>query len=269
MAAAGVPVVPGLRRRRPAGRHAAGGGRAHRLAGDDQALARRRRQGDARRARARATSPARWPASRREAQGAFGDDVMVLERFVERPAPRRGPGAGRRARRDVVHLLERECSIQRRHQKVVEETPSPALDAGGARGAVRGGGGGRARGRLRERGHGGVPAGPRRRLLLPGDEHAAAGRAPGDRERDSASTSCACRSRSRPAGRCPSRRTTSPAAATRWSAGSTPRTRGATTCPRRAASCTSRRPRGPASASTPGSPPAPRSPSTTTRCWPR
>ncbi|HEY3121031.1 MAG TPA: acetyl-CoA carboxylase biotin carboxylase subunit [Vicinamibacteria bacterium] len=66
-------------------------------------------------------------ASRREARGAFGDDSMVLERFVERPrhvevqvlADRNGA---------TVHLFERECSIQRRHQKVVEETPSPALD---------------------------------------------------------------------------------------------------------------------------------------------
>jgi 3-methylcrotonyl-CoA carboxylase alpha subunit len=65
-------------------------------------------------------------ASRREARAAFGDEAMVLERFVERPrhvevqvlADRHG---------SIVHLFERECSIQRRHQKVVEETPSPAL----------------------------------------------------------------------------------------------------------------------------------------------
>ncbi len=65
-------------------------------------------------------------ASRREARAAFGDEVMVLERCVERPRHVEvqvlGDAAGL-----VVHLGERECSIQRRHQKVVEETPSPAL----------------------------------------------------------------------------------------------------------------------------------------------
>src|SRR6185295_9793426 len=65
-------------------------------------------------------------ASRREARAAFGDDRMVIERNVERPRHVEvqvlGDAHGR-----LVHLFERECSIQRRHQKVVEETPSPAL----------------------------------------------------------------------------------------------------------------------------------------------
>jgi 3-methylcrotonyl-CoA carboxylase alpha subunit len=65
-------------------------------------------------------------ASRREARAAFGDDRMVLERYVERPRHVEVQVLGD-ARGGLVHLFERECSIQRRHQKVVEETPSPAL----------------------------------------------------------------------------------------------------------------------------------------------
>jgi acetyl/propionyl-CoA carboxylase alpha subunit len=73
-------------------------------------------------------------AARREAAAAFGDGTVFLERYV--PDPRHvevqilGDAHG-----DVVHLFERECSIQRRYQKIVEESPSPAVD-GELRGAL-------------------------------------------------------------------------------------------------------------------------------------
>jgi 3-methylcrotonyl-CoA carboxylase alpha subunit len=64
--------------------------------------------------------------ARREAEAAFGDGSVFLEKLIEDPRHVEvqviGDGEG-----NVVHLFERECSIQRRHQKVVEEAPSPAL----------------------------------------------------------------------------------------------------------------------------------------------
>ena len=127
VAAFGVPVVPGISRPgltdddliggaaevgypvlvKPS---AGGGGKGMRVVTDASEL------------------PAALASARREAASAFGNDALFLERFVLNPrhievqvlADTHG---------NVVHLGERECSLQRRHQKVIEEAPSPLLDA--------------------------------------------------------------------------------------------------------------------------------------------
>ena len=126
-AAAGVPVLPGLTGERlsdaeildwAAGQElplllkaaAGGGGKGMRIV------------------RTHAELPEALGAARREASGAFGDDRLFVERYVERSrhlevqliADTHGT---------VLHLGERECSLQRRHQKVIEEAPSPVVDA--------------------------------------------------------------------------------------------------------------------------------------------
>ncbi len=128
MEKAGIPIIPGMKsaagelsETAAAARRigypvmvkasAGGGGKGMRIAANEDEL-----------------GPA-LEAGRREAKAAFGDDSVYLEKFIEDPhhvefqvlADNHG---------SIVHLFERECSIQRRHQKIVEETPSQFLDSG-------------------------------------------------------------------------------------------------------------------------------------------
>ncbi len=184
--------------------------------------------------RRRRTSSDALASARREARSSFGDDTVFVERYL----------AGARhvevqvfgdVQGNVVHLFERECSIQRRHQKVIEEAPSPGVtDEVRARlhaAAVSLAPIDRLRRRGNRRVHG-LRRGRRAGVLLPGDEHPPAGRAPGHRGDH----------RPRPrrladrggAGRAtPARRSTrSWLAGTRSRRGCTPRTPRTTTCRR-------------------------------------
>jgi acetyl/propionyl-CoA carboxylase alpha subunit len=76
--------------------------------------------------RAPAELPAALAQARREATAAFGNGRLYLERLIERPRHVEVQIFGDR-HGALVHLFERECSAQRRHQKVIEETPCPAL----------------------------------------------------------------------------------------------------------------------------------------------
>ena len=117
-----------------------------------------------------------------EALSSFGDDRVFVEKFIVNPRHIEIQVLGDK-HGNVIHLGERECSIQRRNQKVIEEAPSPLLDEETRRKM-----GEQAvalakavelqfgrHGRIRRR------AGPR--LLFPGNEHPASGRASGDRAR--------------------------------------------------------------------------------------
>ena len=102
--------------------------RRDRLSGDDQGVGRRRRQGHAHRAFdagevARGLRPRRSRRRRRR----FGDDRVFVEKFIVDPRHIEIQVLGDK-HGNVIYLGERECSIQRRNQKVIEEAPSPLLD---------------------------------------------------------------------------------------------------------------------------------------------
>jgi 3-methylcrotonyl-CoA carboxylase alpha subunit len=126
MIAAGVPVTPGY-------------------LGEDQAPARLQAEADAigypvlikavaggggkgmRRVDAPAAFQDMLASCKREAAASFGDDRVLIEKYILRPRHIEvqvfGDGHG-----NVVHLFERDCSLQRRHQKVIEEAPAPGMD---------------------------------------------------------------------------------------------------------------------------------------------
>ncbi len=127
MAAAGVPVTPGY-------------------GGDDQSEARLLAEAERtgfpvlikavaggggkgmRRVDAADAFSAALASCRREAASSFGDERVLVERYMARPRHIEVQVFAD-AHGDVVHLFERDCSLQRRHQKVIEEAPAPGMDA--------------------------------------------------------------------------------------------------------------------------------------------
>ncbi len=173
---AGAPLVPGtagpgVRRRR--GRRVRPGSTACRW--------RSRRRTAAAAAASRSPGPSRRsptctsPRSARPSP-AFGRGECFVERFLDHPRHVETQCLAD-AHGDVVVVSTRDCSLQRRHQKLVEEAPAPFLSDAADRRAVPGVQGDPARGRLRRRGHLRVPRRPGRHDLLPRGEHPAPGRA--------------------------------------------------------------------------------------------
>ncbi|EYR83399.1 acetyl/propionyl/methylcrotonyl-CoA carboxylase subunit alpha [Shinella sp. 838] len=127
MEKAGVPVVPGYHGERQ---------EADFLAGEAEAIGYpvliKARAGGGGKGMRRVERPADFTAAlesaRREAESAFGDGRVLVEKYMAKPRHIEvqvfGDGHG-----NVVHLFERDCSLQRRHQKVIEEAPAPGMTA--------------------------------------------------------------------------------------------------------------------------------------------
>jgi acetyl/propionyl-CoA carboxylase alpha subunit len=126
MAKAGVPVTPGYLGEVQDGKHLAREAARIGFPVLIKAVAGGGGKG-MRRVEAASDFAAALDAAKREAKAAFGDDRVLLETYVSSPrhievqifADAQG---------DVVHLFERDCSVQRRHQKVIEEAPAPGMD---------------------------------------------------------------------------------------------------------------------------------------------
>ncbi len=127
MAAAGIPVVPGYHGEDQSDERltaeaaligypvllkavAGGGGKGMRVVGSSGEM------------------PACLAAARRESRAVFGDDRMLVEKYLRQPRHLEVQVFGD-MHGGLVHLFERDCSIQRRHQKVIEEAPAPGLSA--------------------------------------------------------------------------------------------------------------------------------------------
>ncbi len=126
MEEAGVPVVPGWHGDNQDPEHLAGAAEAIGWPVLIKAVAGGGGKGMRRVDRAE-DFPAALEAARSEAEKAFGDGRVLIEKFIARPRHIEVQifGDGRRA----VHLFERDCSAQRRHQKVIEEAPAPGMTA--------------------------------------------------------------------------------------------------------------------------------------------
>jgi len=111
MKAAGVPTVPGAEIGYPVLVKAAagGGGKGMRVVWNEKDL------------------PDAVESAKREALNAFGDESLLVEKYLARARHIEFQVFGDQ-QGHVTHLFERECSVQRRHQKIIEETPSPLLD---------------------------------------------------------------------------------------------------------------------------------------------